>query len=291
MIIVKLMGGLGNQMFQYAAARSLSLSLGTELKLDLSFLEGDQLGNTRRTFELNRLNIDAGMASPLDVSRISGPTARRAFFTRFFKKSLRSRVFREKQFHVDPDFFLLSDDVYLDGYWQSERYFERFSDTIRNDFVLRGQLAGVNLELAREIGSFHAVSIHVRRGDYVSDEHTRVMHHVCGLEYYCNAVKMITPLVDDPHFFVFSDDPEWAEANLKLGYPTRFISHNQNVAHEDLYLMSLCRHNIIANSSFSWWGAWLNSNPDKIVCAPSRWFNKYEADTCDLIPHSWRKIS
>jgi hypothetical protein len=292
MIVVKLMGGLGNQMFQYAAARSLSLRLRTALKLDLSFLEGEQTGNTPRAFELDRFNISAEKASPREISQVSG--RQRSLCDRFrdcyFRPSIKGRLFREKQFNVDPAFFLLPDQVYLEGYWQSEQYFAQFCQTIREEFTLKAPLAGRCLELAEEIQSVNAVSVHVRRGDYVSDPVTRAAHYVCDLDYYRRAEETLLKSVSVPHCFVFSDDPDWVAAHLKLRSPTRFASHSEGLAHEDLRLMSLCRHHITANSSFSWWGAWLNCSPEKIVCAPEKWFNGMQADTCDLIPRSWRKI-
>lgn len=292
MIIVKLMGGLGNQMFQYAAARSLSLRHGTELKLDLTFLAGDQAGNTPRTFELGHFNISAANASPQEIALLNGKesTARKTFLSRFYPKGCRYGWYREKQFNVNPEFFLLPDNVHLEGYWQSERYFESMSETIRKDFTLKYSPAGLNLELAEEIRSVNSVSMHVRRGDYVSDEKTRMMHDVCDLEYYCRAEEKITQSVDEPQFYVFSDDPEWVAANLKLHHPARFVRHNQGMAHEDLRLMSLCRHHVIANSSFSWWGAWLAGQSDRLVIAPQRWFNDSSMQVCDLVPARWYKI-
>jgi len=292
MIIVNLMGGLGNQMFQYAAGRSLSLRHQTALKLDLSFLEGDQTGNTPRTFELDRFNISAQKASPREVSQMSGRQlpVRDRLRNRFFKAGIKGTLFREKQFNVHPEFFLLPDNVYLDGYWQSESYFLEYNEILREEFTLKTPLSGRCLGLADEIQSVNAVSMHIRRGDYVSDPITRAAHHVCDLDYYRRAEEEISKSVRAPHFFVFSDDPDWVAANLKLRYPTRFVSHNQGMAHKDLRLMSLCRHHILANSSFSWWGAWLNPRPDKIVCSPGKWFNEWQADTSDLIPDAWLRI-
>lgn len=184
----------------------------------------------------------------------------------------------------------LPDNVYLEGYWQSERYFEDIKEIVQKEFTLKTPLEGLNLILAEEIRTVDAVSMHVRRGDYVTDENVSTMHGVCDLEYYRKAVDKVVQTLKDPCFFVFSDDPEWVADNLKLRHPARYISHNSSLAHEDLRLMSLCRHHIIANSSFSWWGAWLSTCHEKLVIAPNKWFNNFKVDTSDLIPKAWIRI-
>ncbi|HBG06022.1 MAG: hypothetical protein A2075_15665 [Geobacteraceae bacterium GWC2_58_44] len=293
MIIVKLMGGLGNQMFQYAAGRSLALRRGTSLKLDLSFLEGYQANHTRRSFELERLDIRAEKATPGELAAVERGEPSSLFqrtLGAFFKRRAGMKLFLEKQFNVNPEFFELPDQVYLEGFWQSEGYFKDYGDIIRREFTPSTAPVGKNLELMDEIRSVNAVSLHIRRGDYVTDPAIRAAHHVCELDYYQKGAEVMASSLQAPHFFVFSDDSDWVAANLKLQHPTTFVSHNQGRGYEDLRLMSLCRHHIIANSSFSWWGAWLNPSPDKIVCAPGRWFNEMPANTCDLIPQGWRKI-
>lgn len=293
MIIVKLMGGLGNQMFQYAAARSLSWRHGTVLKLDLSFLEGDQSGDTPRIYKLDHFYITAEKASRWEVSTMSGrgnaflPTA----FARFFQKNAADHAnYREKSFHYDPQLLDQPDNVYLEGYWQSERYFTDIREVIRKDFTVKTPLTDKNRKLADEIQAVNSVSLHVRRGDYVMDEKTIAKHGVCSLEYYLRAEDRVAEIQADPHFFVFSDDPEWVADNLKLRHPARYVSHNGSMAHEDLRLMSLCRHHVIANSSFSWWGAWLSTGTDKLVIAPDRWFNDPSINTRDLIPYEWQRL-
>jgi hypothetical protein len=292
MIIVKLMGGVGNQMFQYAAAKCLSWRHGTALKLDLSFLEGYQTGNTPRTFELDHFCITVVKATRWEINTMSGTgkTCLETAVARVLQKFAGHICYHEKSFHYDPQLLTLSDNVYLDGYWQSERYFADIKDIIRKELTVTSPLTGKNQELAEEIRTVNAVSMHVRRGDYVMDNKTNVMHGVCDLDYYQRAENRVVQSLEDPHFFVFSDDPEWVAENIKLRCPTRYVSHNVGRAHEDLRLMSLCRHHVIANSSFSWWGAWLSSNPDKLVIAPDRWFNDPSIDTGDLIPSDWQRL-
>ncbi len=292
MIMVKLMGGLGNQMFQYAAARCLALRHNTPLKLDLSFLEGDQTGNTPRRFALDCFAISAAKASPLETALMSGRGGSRcgSIVCSVLQKLLGNVMYHERFFQFDPEVLRLPGKVYLEGYWQSEHYFAECAGTIRQEFTVQQPLRGRNRELADEIRSVNAVSVHVRRGDYVRDATTNAAHGVCGAEYYTKAIEIVTQYANDTVFFVFSDEPEWVAEHLKVDFPVRYISHNGDTPHEDLRLMSLCRHHIIANSSFSWWGAWLSDNPDKIVIAPKRWFNDPSINTSDLTPTVWQRI-
>lgn len=292
MIIVKLMGGLGNQLFQYAAARSLALRHGAELKLDLSCLEAAQEGDTPRDYALHHFNINGVKASRWESSVMAGEWSNIlvGFIARRLQKALRYCAYRENQFRVNPAFFSLSDNVYLDGYWQSERYFANYEDVIREELTLRTPLSGKNLEVAEAMRGVNAVSLHVRRGDYVTNEKTRAYHSVCDDAYYRKAEALLTQHLQSPHFFVFSDDSEWVVNNLKLRCPATFISHNGSAPHEDLRLMSLCRHHVLANSSFSWWGAWLSNRSDQLVVAPGKWFNDSSIDVSDLISPRWLRI-
>ena len=297
MIIVKLMGGLGNQMFQYAAGRRLAHRHNTQLKLDLSFLESGGV-TTRRVYELDHLNISAGIATALEVAEYTGTGTN-------FLQSLLAAVRRsiglataephryvERHFQFDPALLDAPDNSYLAGYWQSEKYFADIGDILRHEFAVRAEPDDWNRRMAEEIKATESFSIHVRRGDYVSDKTTGDYHGICSLRYYQAAVDMVVSQVRSPHFFVFSDDPAWVKENLTVHYPMTYMDHNgPGRGHEDLRLMSLCRHHIIANSSFSWWGAWLCRNPDKIVIAPDTWFNKGEIDTKDLLPARWIRIA
>ncbi len=292
MIIVKLMGGLGNQMFQYAAARSLAWRHGTSLKFDLSFLEGDQPGDTRRSFELDKFCISTEIASRREIflMRGRGSSFLSSLSAKILQKCFGYTDYREKGFRFDPHLLELPDNCYLEGFWQSEHYFEGIRKIICKELTVTSPLTAINRDLAEKIAKVNAVSLHIRRGDYVKDEKTRTMHGVCGLEYYSRAEERVAEKLKEPNFFVFSDDPDWVEKNLRLRHPTRYISHNGSMPHEDLRLMSLCKHHIIANSSFSWWGAWLSANPDKLVIAPNRWFNDLSIDATDLIPLGWQRL-
>ncbi len=296
MIIVRLMGGLGNQMFQYAAGRRLAHIHNVHLKLDLSWFNNIENVNTARRYELHVFNIIADTASPEEVALLKRD--KMSVFPEGIKKFINainlfkvSTWIREKHYHFDPAILKLTDNVYLEGYWQSEKYFKDIEAIIRKEFTIKEPLSGKNKEMAELIRSSAAVSIHIRRGDYVTNPSTNQFHGVCGLDYYSNCIEKIAGMIKKPHFFVFSDEPEWAQNNLKLHYPTKIIAHNAaGMAYEDLRLMSQCRHHIIANSSFSWWGAWLNPDPDKKVFAPKRWFKTNEYNDADLIPKSWLRV-
>ncbi len=282
MIIVKMMGGIGNQMFQYAAGRRLSIKHKTILKLDLSFLldRTPRENFTYRDYELGVFNIHENFVSPLEI---------KIFWVKQKLKLI--NLVNEPQHYFHESMSSISDNSYLVGYWQSEKYFKDVEDTIRYEFNVKFKAEGINKKIAEEINSCESVSVHIRRGDYVSNPETNKYHGLCPLEYYQKALKKITSRIENPHFFIFSDDPEWAQKNLDFEHPSKFITHNgAEKSYEDMRLMSLCKHNIIANSSFSWWGAWLNRNPDKIVIAPRKWFNDPSINTDDLIPESWMRI-
>lgn len=288
MIITQILGGLGNQMFQYAAARALSLRCDTRLLLDISSFDNYKLHN----FELLRVfNHSLTMASQQDIRSVlrgaSSSWMRRVTRHRALRHLCSRTLVREPHFHYWPGLGDVSPPCYLEGYWQSERYFVDIGNTIRDDFVFREPLADHNIALAANIAAVNAVSLHIRRGDYINNAATLAVHGLCHIEYYVAAVSYIAERVQDPQFFVFSDDIEWARENLNIRYPCRFIDHNCGTeSYIDMRLMSLCQHNVIANSSFSWWGAWLNSHRGKIVIAPKRWFAK-ETNLQDLFPPSW----
>ena len=286
MIISQVIGGLGNQMFQYAAGRALALRLGGNLALDISAFENYTL---HQGFELTRVfAMSPAIASGQDLRRVLGwqhSSFVRSVLARRPFAALRSQRFvAEPHFHYWSGFKELADDVYLAGYWQSEKYFKPLVSQIREDFRFRLPLEGENAALAVRLSQTEAVSMHVRRGDYASNPKTTSTHGLCSLDYYRAAVAHVAGKVEKPEFFIFSDDIDWVKANLPIDFPHHFVAHNKGAAsYNDMRLMSLCRHHVIANSSFSWWGAWLNQKPEKIVVAPRRWFAN-DNDVSDLLP-------
>lgn len=290
MIAVKLIGGLGNQMFQYATARSLADRYDVVLKLDLSGFEQ----YTLRHYELGGFNIRAEIADRHDMEFFKVNTKYRSVLQRIkghIPFSAPGMFFREASFNFDERFLSVKPPVYLDGYWQTERYFVHNAEALRHDFTSCQQLDGRNREMLAQIKAMNAVSLHVRRGDYVNDPQTNDFHGTCSLEYYHAAVDYIAERVKDQHILVFSDDHEWAKKNLDFKYQSTFVNINsKDQGILDMMLMCHCKHNIIANSSFSWWGAWLNQSPDKIVVAPRSWFKSVSHDIRDLLPLAWIKI-
>jgi hypothetical protein len=295
MIIVKLMGGLGNQMFQYAFGKALAIRNNTELKLDITFLQDRTFKEnfTYRDFELDVFKIKAEIASARDIEefkKISSGRIRNLIplFLPFFRHHI---YLREPHFQFFRRALNAPENTYADGYWQSEKYFQSVRKELLNEFAPAKALSADTIDFERQIKATNSVSIHVRRGDYVTNKHTNQYHGTCNDKYYFRAIKLISHKISNPEFFVFSDEPEWFKNNVHSDYPVNFVTHNAgSKAFEDNYLMSLCKHNIVANSSFSWWGAWLNQNQHKTVIAPEKWFNDSSKNTKDLLPETWLKI-
>jgi hypothetical protein len=290
MIIVKINGGLGNQLFQYALGRAIAYHKNTSLKLDINSFETYNL----HRYALKNLNIEEKIATKEEIRLMVRPNRMgflRLKLLKILNQYYNQSYVKEVDFNFDQNIFKVSSKVYLDGYWQSEKYFKSVESIIRDEFVVVSPQEGLNRELADLIKSCESVSIHIRRGDYVSNPHTNKMHGTCDMDYYLRSIEKLAETVKNPHFFVFSDDIEWARSNLLLPSPITFVENNgAEKNYEDLRLMAQCKHNIIANSSFSWWGAWLNKNPDKIVFAPKKWFNDPSMIADDLIPDSWIKL-
>jgi len=277
-------------MFQYAAARALALERREVLRLDVSCFEGYGL---HQGFELQRVfGCEVPLASSSEVRAVlgwRGEAATRKVFSKPLFSFMRGKYFVvEPHFHYWAGIRSVPASAYLQGYWQSEKYFADAADTLRADFTFRQPLSQENAAWVEKIGSCTAVSMHVRRGDYVSDVRTSAAHGVCSLDYYRAAVQYIVGSVKEPEFFVFSDDIAWACENLNIEYSCHYIDHNRDEeSYNDMRLMSLCSHHIIANSSFSWWGAWLNPGADKIVVAPALWFASGTRRLDDLFPPGW----
>ncbi|MDD2720642.1 MAG: alpha-1,2-fucosyltransferase [Gallionella sp.] len=289
MIISKVLGGLGNQMFQYAAGRALALERGLPFRLDLSGFAGYGLHHGFLLQQVFDCPVEA--AKEADVRSILGwqhPAVIRRLAARPQLAALRRKGFVvEPYFHYWPGIKSVPDESYLSGYWQSERYFRDVISQIRKDFSFKAPLTGMNAELSDRIAASDAVSLHVRRGDYVSDNKNKAVYGHCSLDYYRAAINYLADRVAQPTLFIFSDDPGWVKDNLKLDFSCHYVDHNQGIeSYNDMHLMSLCKHHVIANSSFSWWGAWLNSNPEKIVIAPANWFVNGNS-TKDLILPGW----
>lgn len=281
MIIVRIQGGLGNQLFQYAAARCLAERLGTVCKLDTSSLHTKQL----RQLDLDKFSAGIQVANKKEIRQFSFFPALYRHSPAFFSM-LGKNIYREPHYHFDEKFFNLKDPVYLDGYFQSEQYFKPIESIIRTAYTINPSLtAHLNFK-KEELLNRESISVHIRRGDYTQKKLLKV-HGLQPASYYNHAIKTMAEKIHQPFFYFFSDDIEWVKTNIELNYPHEFVSGITQSAIEDFFLMSQCRHNIIANSSFSWWAAWLNANTNKQVIAPAKWFNQSANDTKDLIPAGW----
>lgn len=288
MVITKLLGGLGNQMFQYAAGRSLALANGCELKLDTSAFDRYKIHSG---YGLETFSIVAGIATSGEVRNLAGSTRKIPRLIRHKLGILRKSYFFEKNFDFDPALLECSLPVYIDGYWQSYKYFEGVADQIRSELKPRHSLQGENLQLAQRIAEENSVSVHVRRGDYVSNKVASNVHGFVGLAYYEAVLDRISQEVDFPHFFVFSDDLKWVMEHLKFPGDVTFVSHNSGAdAYEDMRLMSLCKHHVMANSTFSWWAAWLGWMPSKKVFYPGNWFRSKLHNVSSLNPPAWIRV-
>ncbi len=294
MIGVRLMGGLGNQMFQYAVARRLAITHRTSVALDMIFFENIAEVDTPRVYELDCFKLQAQILNPTSRPAENPDTnylGKRGKL-RLLKDSLTGKawlVYREPHHNFDPSVANLPNKTYLIGYWQTEKYFLDIRDEILADFSFAHQPGPQNKTLLKQVQSTESVSIHVRRGDYVTNKNAHAFHGTKDNAYYQAALKPILKQVKKPTLFVFSDDPAWCKKHLTFKYPTTYVEGNTR-GYEDMRLMMHCQHNIIANSSFSWWAAWLNQNPDKLVVAPKQWFNDPSVNTADVLPDSWLKI-
>lgn len=290
MIIVQIIGGLGNQLFQYALGSRLAQERNVPLKLDISEFES----YTLRNYRLGFFNISAEIARTDEIERFRGKRldrrVKRWVERKFIPLQYRSLV-TEKYAQFDPEVLRVRSDVYIAGYWNSEKYFKSIESTIREELTVTAAPDALNAELARRIQSANSISLHIRRGDYASNPETRAMHGLLPIEYYQKALKKLRETIIEPHVFIFSDDPQWARDNLKLDIPVTLVDHNgAEKDYEDLRLMSFCKHHIIANSTFSWWGAWLCTYPQKQIFAPQKWFNKTDVNTSDIVPEDWHRI-
>lgn len=291
MIIVKLKGGLGNQMFQYATGKRLALTNNVPLKLDVRKLKNSGLPQKSfpREYALNIFDFHVEFATEKEIIDLTQFRFRNILSLLNGFSSNRLRVLREKQFHFDKTILNADGNCYLDGYWQSPKYFDDISAELKQDFKIRSEYLHEASEFEKQIKNTNAVCIHVRRGDLVSENYR--LQDYCRMEYFQKAIFKVADQVEDPEFFIFSDDIKWCKVNFKLSFPFQIIQVEESKKLAvDFYLMTLCQHFIISNSTFSWWAVWLNRNKKNIVIAPENWFLNPAYNTKDLIPKNWIRI-
>lgn len=274
MVITRLMGGLGNQMFQYAFAKKISLLSKRILKLDLSHLDNDQFGSIEikemykkspeifkgngamyRNYELDYFNIDESFIGKKDICNY----IKIEDYSTFYSDNL-SNFYKNIQSNKN---------IYLIGYWQNNKYFQEINDIIKKDFSLRKEIDIRLKDLLNDIKLNNSIMIHVRRGDYLNNNH----HGVISVDYVNKSKKIIENAIKSPKYYIFSDDPEWCEDNL-ISNNTVVIKPIKDIHSADyLELMKNCNHFIISNSTYSWWAAWLSNNNNKIIIYPKKWIN------------------
>lgn len=286
MIIIKIQGGLGNQMFQFALGLGLLEKTKQHIKFDFS---GLNTGITKRFFGLDKFNADTPTASTSDVK----------FFTQEKKYPRITKIkkmfrFKIPQYITDNHSFShrifdISDNAYLDGYWQSEKYFPEDKEIIRKAFAPKRPLGPTARKIAERIDN-SSISIHIRRGDYITNKKVASKMGACNLEYYQKAISKATEGLDNPKIFAFSDDIEWVKENLKTRHSIIFVSEHNLENWEEITIMSICGKHIISNSSFGWWGAWLDPRDNKVVITPKQWYKDTKLANEDIIPPSWIRI-
>lgn len=296
MIIVKIQGGLGNQLFQYATARALGLRNGVETKMDISssLIRDDH----QRIYNLQHFNIRMPVAGDEEIRELLSRKKWLQKRSKYIQNKLgialhptwwHQTYVYQQQYHkalMRP----VRRDIYLSGYWQNEIFFKDFRSLLLEELSVKYQPDAVNQSFLDKIKTVNAVSLHVRRGDALIPAALK-LYKLPSIDYYKKAIRHITEKVKDPYFFVFSDDINWCRENIKPGFPLEFIDHNgDDKNYEDIRLMNHCRHHITANSTFSWWGAWLNPSDDKIVITPDQWYHPRKFNTEATIPANWIRI-
>ena len=289
MVIVRLMGGIGNQLFQYAFGRQVALRKLCKLKIDISWFNENFKKITPRKFELDKFNIPFVCATEKEISKEKGEDRTglsKSLFYRIqnLKPYYKKNVVIEKSLQYDNKIYNNPRSAYYMGYWQTEKYFYNIKDVLLKEFTLKKNIEGKTCEILKLINQTVSVSLHIRRGDYISNPTFKEVYCEVGMLYFNKAIQHFLKINNKTVFFLFSDDLQWAKENFK---GDNYIFIDEEDAAISLYLMSKCKHNITCNSTFSWWGAWLNTNNDKIIITPERWFKKVEMYSKDLIPENW----
>jgi len=294
MLIVKVMGGLGNQMFQYALYRKLQESTNYEVKMDIEWFKNKKKVSNF-DFNLNKFNTKISIANTEEINKTKG----NKLLNKVNRKLNIKIPFYNHKYIVEKNYgnfsnkiFDIDQNTYFSGYWQSEKYFKSISEKLKKEFTFKNEMKEKNKEISKKILDNNSVSLHIRRGDYIENKNVKErLGNVCNLEYYNKSIEYLDNKLLDYNLYVFSDDIEWAKKNINFNKKTNFIGWNKNEdSYKDMQLMSLCKHNIIANSTFSWWAAWLNNNFKKIIIAPKKWVSKEFAQRKDTVPERWIKL-
>lgn len=288
MLVIKIKSGLGNQMFQYAFGRSLSLRRNESLFLDVSYYKNQPQNDAKRELIIDKFNIKATILSEEESKKYNSSF-------RIILRKLHRLVKKTDAYTFYPS-ITKSKGTYYEGYWANQKYFIEYEDIIRKDLSLKKPFENSAKSILSEIENCSlkneiSVSLHIRRGDFVTNPQS-AFNGLVGIPFYEKAAGLIASRYKDKKIklFVFSDDIQWARDNLKLLYQINLVSSPEIHDYEEITLMSRCMHHIIANSTFSWWGAWLNPKKDKIVVAPKQWLKDKTAEELDILPPEWIRI-
>ena len=287
MIISRIDGGLGNQMFQYAYGFYLAQRAETEFYLDISSYEKQP----QHGYLLDHFRIDAEVLPAKLVAKI--PRKYRSSVAkvtwlqdRFGLRSLRRH--KERDFGFRSSHLQAGDNRYLVGYWQSEQFFPRMRDELLKQFALRRNLTAQSQEIGGRMAESNSVALHVRRGDYVTSQSAAAIYEHLSVDYYHRCLQMWASQQYRPEVYIFSNDIAWCREQFQLEYPTHFVDHTSaDTAFEDLWMMQQAACLVMANSTFSWWAAWLNQRSGRQVIAPSRWFRPGAMDGSNILCRDW----
>jgi hypothetical protein len=283
MIVNRITGGLGNQMFEYAFGHYLARKHKTEHVLDVSPFDQDML----REFVLDRFNISARIATRGELRNFSRRSGLRGRLGRLAGRPPLA-VVKEAVYGFKPEYMDAGPDTYLDGFWQSEKHFPGMIVELQHEFQPVVDMSDETFDVARQMASTESACIHVRRTDYLQVWYTTV----CSQTYYERSVEYLLSRHEGLRLFVFSDDIAWCQQALRFPCPTTFVDHNDcSTGHEDLWLMTQCRHHVVANSTFSWWGARLGFDSTGETLAPDPWLSHSDVDSSHIVPPGWIKIS
>lgn len=298
MLIVQVFQGLGNQLFHYAYARAQSLRMKVPFKLDITYYDlhehQERYGvKFTRSYGLDRFNVLENIATEHEINSLKNEptTLWGRLMRRIRRKCLpyyRQSVVKEDWTIFDWNLLKVGGDTWIHGYYTSEVFFKDYRDIILKEFSLKNEPSDENKVMINRMQASNSICLSIRRGDFIKNP----LHACCGEAYYLEAANRIVELINqpNPHFFIFSDDVAWVKNYFKLPFDWEFVEHNKGDFYEDLRLMTHCKHHVIPNSTFSWWGAWLAQYPQKIVVAPKYWLNTSEIDYSMVLPQEWITI-
>lgn len=290
MVIVKIMGGLGNQLFQYAFGKYLEIHTQDQVKYDVN-VHIKNKNFTQRDLDIDYFKVQLPFCATSEKKTYVF-FKNEGFFRRIERKLAQKFPYLHRHYKVQKNAhsneFMLESDSYYEGYWQYSEYLDEVREGILQEIKPNALFYEKHASVLRKMQESNSVAIHIRRGDYISIKVNADLFEVCDMEYYAAAMQLIESRISNPRYFVFTQDTEWAQENFK-GNDYEFIQGNSAI--DDMLLISFCKNQIIANSTFSWWGAWLNQQENKVVVAPKKWYKGLRnKQTHALFPNTWIRL-